>query len=262
MINAAVTSRRKYDILSAVIGQEVSRMRILFCDDDPQMLAQLQAIVQEFFMQLGIRQPEMAAYQDGEELLAQEQAVDIAFLDVEMPGISGIHIGAALKKRNPYVKIFIVTAYPDYLDEAMRFQVYRYLSKPIDKNRLFRNLRDAVRQYNIDSQTYAVETRDGIEVLRAEEIICVEVAQRKTLIYTTRGILQSVQTMRYWLQTLKLPCFFETHRSYIVNMRYVNAVSKDQILLKYFEETKTAYLTRRKFTLFKDTYLSYLESVK
>ena len=115
--------------------------------------------------------PEFACYHSGDSLLETESRADIAFLDVEMPGVSGIHVGKKLKELNPNIKIFIVTSYPDYLDEAMRFQVFRYLSKPIDKNRLFRNLKDAIYQYNMESKEYPITTCDGIFVRRAEEII-------------------------------------------------------------------------------------------
>ena len=119
-------------------------MRVILCDDDTEVLAQLQRYVTEFFKSLGGALPEFAVYSSGDELLKNETGADIAFLDVEMPGLNGIHVGTRLKELSPKIKIFIVTSYPDYLDEAMRFNVFRYLSKPIDKNRLFRNLKDGV----------------------------------------------------------------------------------------------------------------------
>ena len=73
-------------------------MRIVFCDDEPLILVQLQKLVQEFFSTLGGTQPEFAAYKSGDLLIQNETRVDIAFLDVEMPGVSGIHIGAKLKE--------------------------------------------------------------------------------------------------------------------------------------------------------------------
>ena len=56
----------------------------------------------------------------------------------------------------------------------MRVQVFRYLSKPIDKNRLFRNLKDALYQYNMESRAFPIVTNDGIATRRAEEIVFVE----------------------------------------------------------------------------------------
>ena len=236
-------------------------MRVVFCDDDPVALEQLQLYVSEYFAKLGGLIPEFACYHSGNTLLGAETRADIAFLDVEMPGVSGIQVGARLKELNPHIKIFIVSSYLDYLDEAMKSQVFRYLSKPIDKDRLFRNLKDAICQYNMESREFPIVTNEGVFVRRAEEIICIEAVQRKVLIHTIDGILRSTQTMEHWRQTLTLPCFYMTHRSYIVNLRFINSIRKDSILLKYRDKELTAYLTRRRYTALKDTYLWYMNSV-
>lgn len=237
-------------------------MRIIFCDDNIEILNQLQKYVHEFFKSLGGVMPEFAAYASGDELLSKETTADIAFLDVEMPGRSGIHVGTQLKENNPRIKIFIVTSYPDYLDEAMRFQVFRYLSKPIDKNRLFRNLKDAVYQYNMDTKEIPISTMSGITVLSADRIVCVELIRRKTTIYTLDNILQSTESIEHWRSTLTLPCFYSTYRSFIINMRYVYEIKRDIVILKYGEKTKEAYLAKRKYAEFSSKYLIYLESIK
>lgn len=237
-------------------------MRILFCDDDEIILGTLRQYVSEYFQSLGDNQPEYVSYTSGDVLLQNEDRADIAFLDVEMPGTSGISVGAALKQRNPRIKIFIVTAYPDYLDEAMRFQVFRYLSKPIDKNRLFRNLKDAVYQYNIDSREFPISTNEGVFTRRSEEIICVETSQRKTIIHTTDGTFVSVQNIEHWKQTLTLPCFYPTHRSFIVNMQFVYSIGKDTVILKNGNNRIECFLSRRKYSQFKDAYLMYMESIR
>lgn len=237
-------------------------MRVLFCDDDINISAQLQGYVDEYFARIGGVQPEYAAYTSGDDLLQRETKADIAFLDVEMPGLSGIHVGAELKKHNPEIKIFIVTSYPDYLDEAMRFQVFRYLSKPIDKDRLFRNLKDALYQYNMATKEYVITLENGVETRTADEIICVETQQRKCLIHTVDGVFTSTSTMAYWCKMLTLPCFYQPHKSFIINMRYVYSIGKDSITLRCNGKLMKAYLARRKFTHFKDTYLLYLESVQ
>lgn len=237
-------------------------MRILFCDDDPQISAQLHKLVMSYFQQINAKPPECAIYESGDALLKYEMRADIAFLDVEMPGTSGIYVGAKLKEQNPYIKIIIVTSYPDYLDEAMRFQVFRYLSKPIDKNRLYRNLKDALYQYNMDTKEYPIVTALGVFTRRAEEIVCVETSQRKTLVYTTDQVFVSTESIESWKHILTLPCFFVPYRSYIINMRFVRSILKDRIILKYQSKEKCAYLARRKYTDFKNAYLLYLESVK
>lgn len=237
-------------------------MRVVFCDDNPAVLEQIHGYVAEYFQALGHLMPEFASYESGEAMLAQEGRVDLAFLDVEMPGIDGIQAGAKLRERNPFVTIFIVTGYPDHLDDAMRLQVFRYLSKPIDKERLFNNLEEALSQYYLHSCEYPIVTTDGIAVRHAEEIICVEAIQRKVLIHTLDQVLVSTETMEHWKNTLALPCFYSPHRSFIINMRFVNTIGRDKILLKYGDRHKEAYLARRRFNEFKETFLLYLERVR
>ncbi len=132
-------------------------MRIILCDDDEQILDQLQKYLREYHESAHLAQPEYAVYSNGEALLAPESRAsalraDIAFLDVEMPGRNGINIGALLREKNPKIKIFIVTSYLDYLDDAMKFHVFRYLSKPIDKARLFRNFKEALYQISMEAE--------------------------------------------------------------------------------------------------------------
>lgn len=237
-------------------------MRIVFCDDEPHALAAMRRTVEEYFAREEIVSPEYAQYQDGNALLQQEHTVDIAFLDVEMPGISGIELGRRLKERNPFIKVFIVTAYPDYLDAAMGVQVFRYLSKPLDANRLQANLREAVSQYHLDTRSYPIVTEDGVVMCRAEQLICVEAIQKRVLIHTMDAVLVTKEPMEHWKNTLTLPCFYQTHRSYLVNMRFVCAIHKDKVLLRHGETQLEAYLTRRRYSHFKDHFLQYVERIR
>ena len=91
-----------------------------------------------------------------------------------MPGMNGIYVGNELKKRNDNIIIFIVTSYSEYLDEAMRFHVFRYLSKPLDKQRFFRNMKDAVDLYNTMTIKIPIETKQGVHTLPASSVIAVE----------------------------------------------------------------------------------------
>lgn len=237
-------------------------MRIVFCDDELHSLLTVRQAVEDFFSREESLQPEYAQYQRGEDLLRQEQTVDIAFLDVQMPDISGIELGRQLKARNPFIKIFIVTAYPDYLDDAMGAQVFRYLSKPVDQNRLRTNLREAVRQYHLDTRSYPIVTEDGVVMCRAEQLMAVEAAQKRVLIHTVDGLLIAKEPMEHWKATLTLPCFYQTHRSFLINMRFVNAIHRDKVILRHENRQLEAYLTRRRYSHFKDCFLQYIERIR
>lgn len=238
-------------------------MRVIFCDDDPEVLSQLEGYVREYFDSAGLPQPECAAYHSGDELLAADARADIAFLDVEMPGTSGIHVGTRLQERNPYGKIFIVTSYADYLDDAMKFHVFRYLSKPLDKNRLFRNLKDALYQLSVDTRPVFIETAEESVTRYADEIVLVEAQGRRPAVQAVDRLYRSVQPMKHWEKLLDIGSFYQPHRSYLINMKYVRGFSANLITLAVPDGTEyTAYLTRRRYKDFKNTYMLYVEAMR
>lgn len=242
-------------------------MRIVLCDDDKDVLNLLKKYLQEYFHSCRLAQPAYSEYMCSEELLRAEsrggmEKVDIAFLDVEMLGLSGIHTGARLKKLYPKIKIFIVTSYPDYLDEAMRFHVFRYLSKPVDKKRLFRNMKDALYQLSIDTREVSIETKEQTVIRSADDIVMVETVERHNCVITIGGTFESVNPAADWEGLLKMNCFFRPHRSYIINFKYIDSYSHNSILLSAPNgDTYTAYLTRRKYKEFKGAHLLYLEAM-
>ena len=235
-------------------------MRILICDDDLLIAEQITQYLQEYFTKNKLKTPEIIIFNSGESLLCDSGSKDIVFLDVEMPGISGIYVGNELKKMNENVIIFIVTSYAEYLDEAMRFHVFRYLSKPLDKLRLFRNMKDALQLYNTSVIKIPVETKQGVITVPTPDIVCVEAHGRKVIVHTVKMDYESIHTMQYWIDTLYMNHFFLSHRSFLVNLKHVS--SFDHSLIQLCDNRFEAYLTRRKYTQFKDAYLLYLESTR
>ncbi len=238
---------------------EVS-MRIAICDDDKSAIRVLRDFIEEYFGGVGSGTPEISEYTRGEDLLKDSEESDIIFLDIEMPGTSGIDVGRELKERFPDAIVIIVTAYNDYLDDAMSFRVFRYLSKPIDKDRLFRNLKDALRALNERDDMIVIETKDGIKTIHSSDFIFLELQTRNINIYTRNGVVHPIKPMKYWVETLRGAKYFQTHRSYIVNMEHVSEFTHSSINLCKGEYR--AFLTKRKYTEFKEAYLLYLEGTR
>lgn len=183
-------------------------MRILICDDDTETARELEKILQCFFQKNSLKIPNIVLYDNGEDLLKDSAEKDIVFLDIEMPGISGIYVGNELKKSNKNIIIFIVTSYAEYLDDAMRFHVFRYLSKPLDKVRILRNLKDALELYNTTITKIPIETKQGVFVVPATDIIFIEAHSHKVIVHTLKQDFESIHSIKYWTEKLDMPCFF------------------------------------------------------
>lgn len=233
-------------------------MRILICDDDIELSQQLEKILISFFQKNSLKYPEIVIYNNGTDLLQDFQSKDIVFLDIEMPGMNGIYIGNELKRQNNNAIIFVVTSYSQYLDEAMRFHVFRYLSKPLDKQRIFRNMKDALALYNNSIIKISIETKNGTFVVLSKDIVFIEANNHKTIVHVSDNDYLCIHNINYWLNQLHMPSFFQSHRCFIVNLEHVS--SFDHSLIYLCNNQYQAYLTRRKYTQFKDAFLLYLES--
>ncbi len=80
-----------------------------------------------------------------------DKDVDVAFLDVEMPGMTGIELGELLLQEKKNLNVIYITAYSDYAVEAYRIHASGYLTKPLDEKQLrkeMENLRYPLEQNN------------------------------------------------------------------------------------------------------------------
>lgn len=232
-------------------------MRITICDDDKLITFQLTEYLNEFFQNSGIEMPEVITYNCAEDLLADPARMDLVFLDIEMPGLNGIYAGNHLYNRNPETHIFVITSHMKYLDDAMRFHVFRYLSKPLDKDRLFRNLNDALTKYDVAADQITIKTADNFYKIALQDIIFAEVINRKVIIHTITAEYVSVFNFQYWTDILSADYFFQPHRCFIVNMYFVSRF--DRLYIYLYHDRYKALLSRRKYAEFKDHYLRFIE---
>ncbi|MEG0258328.1 MAG: response regulator [Lysinibacillus sp.] len=108
-------------------------IRVILVDDEPLSLLRMERILNEFNTIEVVK-----SFLNTTELLNERQSLDfqVAFLDIEMPGLNGLELAETLKLWNPNIYIVFVTAYRDYAVQAFDVQSIDYLLKPISKSRL------------------------------------------------------------------------------------------------------------------------------
>lgn len=109
-------------------------MRLLLVDDEELQLIRLEGEIRKV-MPAGT---EIFSYLNPQQALKEnkDRKIDIAFLDIEMPGMNGIHLAKELKKLNPKINIIFVTAYNDYALDAYKLHASGYLSKPVKAEKI------------------------------------------------------------------------------------------------------------------------------
>ena len=95
------------------------------------------------------------------------------------------------------------------------------------------------------------------KVIRYLDIIFVEAMRHKTRIMTKEGEIISTETMTYWIKKLTYDCFYQTNRSFIVNMNYVSDFKHDTVFLCHNEHS--VLLTNKKYSDFKKHFYRYIE---
>ena len=100
-------------------------MNIFICDDDNLVCEQIKTLCESYYIEHKLKRPDIYIFHSGEDILASDIKPDIVYLDIQMSGIDGIAVGNSLVKSYPAAIIIIITSFPEYLDEAMRFHVFR-----------------------------------------------------------------------------------------------------------------------------------------
>lgn len=234
-------------------------MRIVICDDNKEISDEIKDILSLYYKKNKMELPEISIFNSGEKLLNDARKMDIVFLDIEMPGIDGILAGKKLIEKNKDVIVIIVTSYSEYIDDAMRINVFRYISKPIDDRRLIRNYKDALSAFSArKNQKIPIETGDKVLSCNSSDIIMLETFGRKTLIHTVNTTIATTTILQEWLHSLPSETFYQPHRSYIINMAHVLEFSHNEISLS---NGNIAYLARRNYSEFKKKWLTYLSTI-
>lgn len=120
-------------------------MKIAICDDEQIYIDNIVEHLNIFSAENNI-DFEKSIFTSSADILVSDIRFDIAVLDVEMDNINGIKLGSELRKRNPHIILIYVTAYRKYLDDALNLNAARFFEKPLDSQRFYRGLRDAVKR--------------------------------------------------------------------------------------------------------------------
>jgi len=237
-------------------------MNVAICDDDQRALEEIRRYVSAFFDEKKIAAT-YGLFGDGESVVREKTPYDLAFIDIELPGINGLAVARRLMEHNPNVIVFIITSYQSYLDDAMGLKVFRYITKPVSRERLHKNMAFALQQYYQQNQTVLLNEAGGSHLIFTKEILYITIQDRGTLIKTKSGEYKSQCTLKQGAERLNSDLFSQPHYSYIVNLQNIKDLSKTDVFLQDDAGNPiTVAVSQRKYTAFKNSFFRYVGGVK
>lgn len=169
-------------------------------------------------------------------VLLQEQHIDLMFLDINMPQLSGIDF---IKSSASLPMTILTTAYPDYALESYELEVLDYLVKPIPPERFlkacikakeYHQLRNNPSDQRAEQPGYFfVKSDRKIEKVLYEELVCVEALQNYVVLHTESKKMIAYLTMKRVEDQLPASLFLKIHKSTIINVSKVKSIQGNEV---------------------------------
>ncbi|QAA30651.1 LytR/AlgR family response regulator transcription factor [Clostridium manihotivorum] len=203
---------------------------------------------------------------DGELAISlfQDKRPEVVFLDVEMPGCSGIDLAKKISDIDPKTIIIFATAHSQYMSDAFQVYAFDYLVKPFKMERLNQTL-DRIKKLSEPSEHYGIDkiikhekgleklmikNKEGISFIDSKEIVLIQREENNTVIYTNSDSFITSATLTEIEEKLDKNQFFRSHKSYIINLSLITRIypyGRWTYIVKLKNTDKDALLTHEKY---------------
>jgi DNA-binding LytR/AlgR family response regulator len=252
--------------------------RGVIAEDEELLRTALSSLLKEAWPQLQI----VAECEDGASALESiaELQPDVAFLDIRMPGLTGIEVARGLADASPRTQVVFVTAYDQYAIDAFEQGAIDYLLKPITRERLLatvQRIQARAAAGHPDGATLEALLRHlsaremlaskpplvwitasagkDTRLIMVDDVAYFQADNKYTTVMTAEGESLLRTPLRELLDSLDAATFKQIHRSTIVNMKAVASVSRDDTgrgRLKLKNRPETLTVSQPFMTLFRN----------
>lgn len=186
----------------------------------------------------------------GDKVLAlvEEHRPHVVFLDIEMPGMTGVECARAIQDFDPRTIIVFATAHEGYMAQAFEMYAFDYMLKPFKMERVTKTL-ERIRQIvcgrerdvqQIGSAMAAavakarsagpgrimLHHKEGVNFVSQADILLVQRENRSTVLYATDGRrFETSEALGDVEERLDSQIFFRCHKSYIINLNAIDSIT-------------------------------------
>lgn len=235
-------------------------IHIAICDDSKQERQILDALFKRY-QELHATPLQIHIFQNGFSLLDaidQGKRFDITILDILMPGENGIEIARNIRASGTDTEIIFLTSSPEYAVDSYEVKAQNYLLKPVTEEKFFASIDSILAELDEkDTASFIIYTTEKqYSRIRVSSLVYGEVTHRTiTLHLADQTMISAVMTFTEFQNILKAyPDFIYPHRSYAVNMNYIQYVTKSDIILT---DGQKIPLSRNNYTKISEQFLNF-----
>ncbi len=169
--------------------------------------------------------------------LMEDSQIDLLFMDIEMPGLSGIEFARSYEKKLPL--IVFVTAYHQFAVESYDLAAVDYVLKPVSFERLAKaadralEIADSRNKKRKDGAPFFVRHEGRYHRIDPGQVVYVSALQNYVRLYMTSGDQFVVRsTLKDFEQQLNSSQVLMVHKSYLVNCSFVESIASNHIQVK------------------------------
>lgn len=207
-------------------------LKIAVCDDERLYVNKLARIIESYAEQNSLSLT-VTEYTDGNALIENKIKYDLIFLDIEMDNSNGIEIAGKIRMFDLNVPIVYVTSYSDYWRRAYKVHAFDFILKPFKQEDIFNVLTDFLKCLkDQNSKSIEIVTDHGIEVQPLNDIYYfILLAKRQVLVSTIDKEYIAKANLTEIFTQICNDGFYQSHRSCIVNLKYVQTIKKNDGIL-------------------------------
>jgi len=213
-------------------------MRIAICDDDISFTSKLEEIIKQESVNYG-KKPEIDVFFDGETLvksIEDGQSYSMIFLDIEMKRMNGITAARRIRQLDRYTLIIYISSYDDYLKELFEVEPFRFISKPLQLQKLKQYFGEAIRKIEGLNNIYSYSYNKEEYTVPIKQIVYFESNKRLINIRLNDGTEQSfygkLNNVEKEIQKINKH-FIRIHQSFLVNYSYVKKMTYSEVVLEH-----------------------------
>lgn len=212
-------------------------MLIAICDDEQFFLDYFEKTIKDYYYYDRGMTCQIIKYLNGHDLMTdietQKYKIDVAVLDIEMPGYSGIELVKDIRKICPDLPVMFLSSNETCGDVAVEYDLCAYIYKSAGETKLYNAFDFLLEEEKIAKQTYDTK---NISV-RISDIVYIEMKNQEALFHTESGIYNDRNTLSNLQIDSRFDKFVTLSRSLMVNYRFI-ADLKDVVYLTTGETLK------------------------